>query len=245
LGLIFAKINKLAGAVLDIFYPRVCSGCGGGIEKESGMVCWQCRSMLEFVERPYCEKCGDPVEGKVMHQYECSFCCDNPPAFFMARSVFKYRGIARNLVHAFKYSNATYLASDLADYLAALWDTNCRNFCPDAVIGVPLYPRKERGRGYNQSFLLGKQLASRLGIEFDGTRLKRIVDTKTQTDLKASERRANVKGAFVVRDDGWTSGRFFILVDDVMTTGSTVRECASVLMKAGASGVVVLTVARG
>jgi len=215
------------------------------MEKQNGFLCWDCRSQVELIKKPYCEKCGDPVEGVVMHQYCCSSCCDDPPAFLLARSAFRYRGVAKKVIQAFKYYNMIGLTAELVDYLRALWEINCSGIAADAVVGVPLFPGKERRRGYNQSFLLGKGLASRLNIEFDATRLRRIKDTGTQTNLSAVERRRNVKDAFVVREDKWTDGRFFILVDDVMTTGATVRACSLALMRAGAKGVVVLTLARG
>jgi len=215
------------------------------MENESGSLCWACRSGIQLIEKPYCGKCGDPVYGVVMHDYVCSACCDHEPSFIKARSAFRYRGAGKQMIHAFKYGGMTGLANDLAEYLTAVWEIHSDGTSPDVVTGVPLYGRKERSRGYNQSFLLGKALASRLRLEFDGTRLERVRDTVTQTELKASERRENVKGAFAAREDGWTEGRFFILVDDVMTTGSTVRECSSVLMNAGARGVFVLTAARG
>jgi ComF family protein len=115
----------------------------------------------------------------------------------------------------------------------------------DAIAYVPLAARKERERTYNQSRLLAQELGHRLQVTVAHRTLRRVRYTATQTHLHAGERAANVRGAFMVRAPSWVEGRSLLLVDDVMTTGATLRECARALKGAGAYRVFVVTVARG
>ena len=180
----------------------------------------------------------------VVH-YRCSSCVDHPPAFARARSAFRYRGGVTHLVQALKYGQATYLGDDLAIGLEAAWKACEAVERPDLVTCVPLHRIRSRERGYNQAALLAQAFSRRIRCDVDPHRLLRRISTPTQTRLNAAARACNVKGAFMDRGDGWTRGRRIILVDDVMTTGATIRECARVLREAGAVTVWAITVARG
>lgn len=199
----------------------------------------------DFVTEPFCEICGDPIEGLVEHVFHCSFCRRRRPPFDLARSAVRYRGSMRELLQAFKYGAATHLSVDLTGMLGACVDAHYSGIDFDAVTFVPLYPRRERDRTYNQARLLARGLARRLGVSVGEGCLCRIRATATQTALSAAERRSNVSGAFLARNSDWLDGRCMLLVDDVMTTGATVAECARVLREAGAAAVYVVTVARG
>jgi ComF family protein len=236
---------SLAHALLDLVWPRVCEGCGQPMGAAPGHVCWDCRAGLPLIEHPYCSQCGDPVEGAISHDYRCAFCVDRAPAFVKARSAVRFRGVVPALLHRFKYGAATHLAPDLAGWLEACVGTEYPGEPFDAVAFVPLHPARERLRTYNQSALLAAGLGARLRLPVSAGCLRRVRPTDTQTHLSARQRAANVRGAFAVRNPAWVEGRRFLLVDDVMTTGVTVSECASVLKDAGAASVHVVTVARG
>ena len=139
----------------------------------------------------------------------------------------------------------THLAADLGSMLAACAAAHFADAGIDAVEGVPLHPRRKRERTYNQSALLAAEVARRLGVPVLEGGLARVKDTRSQTAMNSAERRANVRGAFAARDPSWIEGRRILLVDDVMTTGATVAECARVLDEAGAACVFVVSVARG
>jgi competence protein ComFC len=168
------------------------------------------------------------------------------PCFDWARSAVRYDGVAKACLRRFKYHAGLWLLEDLVDWLMALWKT-----CPadvrsaDFATCVPLYPRRERERGFNQSALLAGSLASRIGIPFQERLLWRLKPTSTQTRLTAAQRLHNVRGVFSVPWPRRAGGARIVLVDDVMTTGATVSECARTLKAAGAAAVMVLTVARG
>ena len=232
-------------AFLDLIYPRACLACDGQVLGKEGHVCWDCMSALDLISDPFCWLCGDPVEGKVERRYTCSSCTRQVPHFDGARSAVRYRDKLPALLQAFKYAQATSLSRDLADLLAGCVRAHFADVSFDAVLAVPLHPRKERSRSYNQSALLADDLSRLLHLSRAHDCIVRQRSTKTQTGLSARKRRNNVKGAFWVNKSEWVEGRRLLLVDDVMTTGATVGECSRVLKEAGVAGVWVVTVARG
>lgn len=232
-------------ALLDLVWPRVCEICGGAPGRMEGHLCWDCLRALPLIEAPYCQWCGDPVEGAITRDYVCSLCVDRPPAFDRARSVLRFRGGIKEMLHRFKYSNATHLAGDLAALLQVSVYHHYAREPFDAVCFVPLHPAKERARTYNQARLLAETLAKLMGLPLSGGCLFRVRETATQTRLNMRARAMNVAHAFEPDCPEWIDGRHFLLVDDVMTTGATVNAVSRELKKAGAARVCVVTVARG
>ncbi len=231
-------------AALDVVYPRSCAACGAETEEE-GFLCWNCISRIQYVSLPFCSICGDPVAGRVDRAYICYTCTDSTPHFAIARSAARYRDTVQELLRAFKYRGALWLRPDLTHILESCARNEVDWESVDVVTAVPLFWRRRLARGYNQAALLAGDLARRLGRPFEGRILRRVRSTDTQTHLTARERATNVEGAFQVRRPARIEQRRVLLVDDVMTTGATVNECARVLMKAGAGRVDVVTVARG
>ncbi len=232
-------------ALLDIIYPRACAGCGGPVGLEGDYLCWDCQANLPYVRTPFCARCGDPVAGQVDAVFECWACARARPHFDRARSVARYDGIMRELLRAFKYSGAVWLRRDLARLLAACAESELDLTAVDAVAPVPLFPARRRARGYNQAELLSGTLAGWLGRPHFPGALRRARETPTQTHLTAADRATNVRDAFVSRGGDRLAGLRLLLVDDVMTTGATVNECARALKAAGAAAVQVCTVGRG
>lgn len=230
--------------MLDLIYPRVCAGCRD-VMVQPGYLCWDCLCLSEKVTRPFCERCGDPVDGLVEGSYVCTWCLKNKPAFDSARSVFRYGGPAGNLVQELKYRGGVHMVNEMAEYMAGAVRSVFAPVRFDLVAGVPLYPRRQRERGYNQAGLIADAVGRKLGLESFNRGVRRIRDTVSQTELKASRRSSNVKGAFAVADEGWIFGKHILLVDDVMTTGATVGEVSRVIKQAGAASVRILTFARG
>lgn len=230
---------------LDLLYPRVCCACGASDPEGSTHLCWSCRERLLPVVRPYCEICGDPVSGRIDRSYVCALCHRSRPKFEKARSALRYEGPARDMLRALKFHGATWLADDLAAFLEACVQVDPDLAHVDALVAVPQYPAHRRRRGFNQAGLLARCLSKRIKRPLLRRGLVRVKQTSSQTNLTASQRADNVQGAFEHRWGRWLEGRRFLLVDDVMTTGATVRECAAVLRRGGASRVNVLTVARG
>jgi len=231
--------------LLDLVWPRTCEACGKPAGESSKYLCWDCLAALPVIEPPFCSRCGDPVEGHITRDYICSFCVDRTPAFDRAHSALRFKGPLKDVLHRFKYSNATHLDKDLATVLHACVRTHYSQERFDAITFVPLHPAKERARTYNQALLLANRLAGMMEVPLARGCLTRLRETGTQTHLNMRERAKNVSGAFEARCPEWIEGRSFLLVDDVMTTGATVNEISRVMKTAGASRVCVATVARG
>lgn len=208
-------------------------------------MCWECLAACAWITVPFCRLCGDPVSGAVTGEYACTLCLDRTPDFDRARSAVRYVDPVSTILQQFKYGHATWLSRDLGVMLEACMRAQYAAIHLDAILYVPLAARKERERTYNQSRLLAQELGHRMRVPVAHRALRRTRYTTTQTHLRASERMANVRDAFKVCTPDWVEGRSLLLVDDVMTTGATVRECARVLKGAGAYRVFVVTVARG
>ncbi len=155
-----------------------------------------------------------------------------------------YSGTLRDLVRELKYRKRRRVADRFAEMIGS--DPQAAELLADGgvLVPVPLHPRRCRERGFNQSELLASALARRSSLPIAPRALVRRRDTPTQTGLSAAQRRDNVRGAFAIRERAKVAGRIVVLVDDVLTTGATARECAAALLGAGARSVRVLTVAR-
>jgi len=239
------RLTDIADRVADWFYPRVCPGCGELCDRPGRHLCWSCFARLDLHTQAHCSVCGHPAEGRVAHAFVCGACTAAPPAFDRARSAGRFTGVLREQVHQFKYSNALWLKNDLADLLQGCLGAHFAPEAVDVVLPVPLHPARQRERSYNQAGMLARELAQRIDRRFDDRSLVRTRQTETQTHLDAAHRRSNILGAFEVRRPEWVAHRCVLLVDDVMTTGATLAECARVLKKAGARTVWAVTVARG
>lgn len=231
---------------LDLLYPRICPVCGKKSDRSFRYICWDCFSNLPFnsVDKPHCVRCGKVPDGAVERDFLCDVCHRSPPAFDLARTALPFRSSARELIHCLKYKGGIWLKNDLADILEGCAKAHYNTSEIDMILPVPLNPGKFRQRHYNQSELLARELARRLNSPFSSSIIERIRFTSTQTHLSIAGRRLNVKGAFSVTRPELVRARTILLIDDVMTTGATLGEIASVLKAAGAWRVWALALAR-
>ena len=230
--------------LLDAIYPRYCLACGSSQPTALPHLCWDCRQEITPIALPFCSRCGNPVPGQIFHEYVCFRCAAREElGLDRARSAVLFEGLVRELIHAFKYQGALWLLGDLTALLIAAYQAHFADVPIDRVTWVPLSPRRQRERGYNQAALLAKELARRVALPRALNLLRRERWTTTQTNLTAPQRISNVRGAFLVSRP--VVGQHILIVDDVMTTGATLQECARVLKGAGAAAVYCLTVARG
>ncbi len=237
-------MKRFTSALLDFFFPPLCHICRTFIPDAGELhICPICRETLTLVKSPLCTICGIPFAG-AGDDHICGRCLKYPPHFDSARAHLLHDGSARNMIHAFKYQYKTHLRRPLA--LLALEGLTgfIREHETDFIVPVPLHRSRLRSRGFNQAVLLGKLFSDRLSLPMQTNGLLRVRRTEPQIELSGEERRNNVKGAFAVSDPACIKGKRILLLDDVMTTGSTVDECAKELKKAGALSVIVITVAR-
>jgi ComF family protein len=203
------------------------------------------------LEEPYCQRCGDAYESED-GVFLCSNCGDRKFHFAFAFAPFRAEGPLLQLIHRFKYSRELHLSVPLARMIAmGAHEPRVGVFLEENpwVVPVPLHPRREREREYNQAAELGRAFAGQAGLDFAPVLARRRY-TVTQTRLGRKERMGNLRDAFSFQPPrrlraGWPGGRPVLLVDDVLTTGSTASACAKILKASGAPGVVVLTLARG
>ena len=230
-------LKELFLAGLDLVFPVKCVVCG---EIQPRYLCVECREQVKEIAEPICEICGGPCLDRV-----CSECRESPPLFAFARAVGDYEGVLRDAIHALKYNGKTPVAPELAE-LMTLHARSHPGLTEgvDLVMPAPIHLTRERVRGFSQSELLAAPLANALGIGGPRGALVRIRPTKPQVGLKGDERRRNVRNSFAVVQPEAVQGRTVLLVDDVLTTGSTANDAARALIEAGAKSVRVFTLAR-
>lgn len=239
--------DSLFKRAADLVWPRVCAveGCGRISDRPDRHLCSRCMAELPFHESGgACQCCGRLVMAEARHAFICEDCQRHPPPYACARSAVLYREPADALVNAFKSHKAIWLCADLTDLLEAAVRAKLPYADIDVIVPVPLFPAHERERGYNQSALLAEALGQRLNRRVDASSLAKIRETGMQKSLSGEERRKNLEGAFAVPDPRFIRGRTVLLVDDVMTSGSTLTHCTLPLLAAGAAQVWCATVAR-
>ena len=235
------KITSLLAKVVDILIPPICGICQCPVSKNATL-CPECFSKLNFITKPYCHICGRPFEFDIMGERVCAKCLMKRPLFLKARSAVQYDEASKKLLLPFKHADRL----DLVPLLVKLMRPTANDLMPetDIILAVPLHWLRLLKRKYNQSDELAYRLAKIYHKTYVPNVLKRQRATPSQGHLTAQERNRNVRGAFKVTHPNKIKGKRILLIDDVLTTGSTVNECTKVLLKAGAKSVDVLTIAR-
>lgn len=236
-------MRRLARSVLDLLLPPRCLACGA-IVAEPGALCPDCFSAVTFLGPPWCAMCGDPFELAMEEGAICAVCAAHPPPYDRARAVLKYDEGSRDLILRFKHADRTDCAPSFARWMARAGRDLVA--AADLVVPVPLHRLRLMKRRYNQAALLARYIAGSGGGRgrFMPDLLVRARKTPPQEGLGRQARRRNVKAAFAVTDPERVKGARVLVIDDVLTTGATVGECARTLRRAGAAAVDVLTIAR-
>ena len=230
-------------AIVSLLYPPVCTVCATVIGPGE-YLCRGCEEKTARIVRPFCARCSEPFEGAIIGQFTCANCSHRTIHFDAAVAAYRSRGIVREIIHDFKYGRQIYLRHLVSHWLcAALNDPRLRGHRFDVIVPVPLHPARKRERGFNQASLLAESLAVRVSIPSRYV-LERIRYTTTQTALDRTERMENLHNAFRLRKNANVRGLHVLLIDDVLTTGSTLNECARILKAAGAISVHAATAAR-
>lgn len=230
--------RELARAVLDVVAPPGCPACG---EPGEGL-CAGCRRLLERRDEPVCGRCGEPLAGPALR------CPDDHrwlAGLRAARAPFRYAGAGGTLVRRLKFERELGAGWFLARHMVAAIGPWVRRSARRAVVApVPMHAAKRRARGFDQAAWLADVVARELGLRLAPGALRRTRRTLPQGDPRVTSRERNVDGAFAVARPRRVRGRTVLLVDDTVTSGATVRECARVLRAAGAHAVAVVSAVR-
>ena len=224
--------------LLDWLYPPTCIACRTLIALNDPpprdmLLCRKCQTLFEPISSPICKNCGIPTEYDVER---CVSCFGKTFHFASNRAVFVYDDLMRDLLHDLKFRQK----KQIAESLGKLWAVHT-DIPPDVIlVPLPLHPKKQRERGFNQAEVLTRRLSQRLGIPIENT-LVRLLDTPPQSGLHPRMRIENVAGAFGIAPGVSVQGKSYIIIDDIYTTGASLNECAKVLKDAGAAEVNCMT----
>jgi len=238
-----AKTLEPLRSIASLFYPPNCGVCGAAISN-SEYLCSSCHDKAQRIVPPFCAKCSEPFAGAIEGEFTCANCAHRKLEFDAAVSAYRSRGVVRFVILQFKYNRQLHLRHPIAGWLAeAMMDARLRNRAFDLIVPVPLHPARLRERGFNQADLLARMLTQKIGGPVFAA-LERTRYTTTQTAFDRIDRMENLHNAFRLRKKVSVRELRVLLVDDILTTGSTLSECARVLREAGAGPVYAVTAAR-
>jgi len=228
-------LSRLWNDALDFIYPPQCIVCSAGEHApHTPHLCQLC--LGAFFDEP------------LLPPFDLAAQLSDKgvkPFFDESHAAWPFSEMVQKLVHAMKYDAKPSMARLLAKGMCERIELNNFISLSDVIVApVPMHPRRRRERGYNQSELLAEEMARTSGLPLNSRALHRARDTVQQALLSAEERHSNVKGAFVISPPDFFKNKNVLLIDDVLTTGSTVNACAEALKAAGAARVLVLAVAR-
>lgn len=231
-------LSRSLDFILDLLFPKFCFGC----KKEGLYICQDCARQIQINHYSFCPTC----KNKTSHLQKCSF-HKTYAKFFL--SPFSYdNAMIKNLIHSFKYEFVKSIGPELARFMIqSLEKSNLSDHKPAnelIIIPVPLHKKRLAWRGFNQSEILAREISKNLGVRLS-LDLKRGKHTKPQIEMAdIKERAENIKGAFICEGSKRIKGKTAILIDDMITTGATIEECARILKKSGVKEVWALTVAK-
>ncbi len=237
------KVTEPLRGLVSLFYPANCELCGEAVARDE-YLCAVCEDRAPRITSPFCAKCSEPFSGAIDQEFTCTNCAHRALDFDAAVSAYRSRGIVRVVLLRFKYGGDLHMRHPIGRWLLeALNDSRLRDRTFDVIVPVPLHPARLRERGFNQAQLLGKIMSAKINVPVLPA-LERIRYTTTQTAFDRLDRMENLRNAFRLRKKIGVRDSRVLLVDDILTTGSTLSECARVLRTAGARSVHAITAAR-
>jgi ComF family protein len=243
----FSRLRLGAGkawrSALALLYPPTCIACQAATG-EAHALCAACWSSIRFIERPYCERLGTPFAVDLGQPLLSPAAIADPPVFHRARAVAEYSGAASLLVHRLKYNDRLELARALGGMMTRAGAELLAG--ADVIVPVPLHRWRLWRRRFNQAMALAGTVSAESGVPCDPSLLARVKSTRRQVGLTKAQRQENLQGAFRVPVEATArlKGKRVLLVDDVLTTGSTANAASRALLRGGAASVDILAFAR-
>lgn len=235
---VLRPLQGLGRQLLDFALPPRCAGCGD-VSQEAGAFCTACWSGLEWLGNAGCQRCGLPLAGTEAET--CARCLADPPKLDRIRAAVAYDDIPRSVALRLKYGRKVALAQTMARYMAPLGSERHE---AGLLVPVPLHRWRLWHRGFNQSALVARELARLWGFDVENRALRRVKRTRPLKGMNHVQRRKAVAGAFTASGHVDLKGKSVILIDDVLTSGSTAEACARALRRAGAERVELICWAR-
>ncbi len=248
------SINEVKSFILDFLFPKYCVNCNREISQTDSWVCLSCAQKIVPVVSQVCPACGRLTENG---RY-CPKCSKDKSLIGVMAAAYFDEGPIREMIHNFKYNGVLELGDRLAEMMVDSLNNELRSMnhgenkihnslfmLHDSILTfVPMHWQRKAKRGYNQAEVLARIIGQKLNIEVCEL-LTKPKKTKRQAELSGNSRRKNLQGTFILNADCCVKNREIIIVDDVVTTGSTLNECAAVLKKAGAKKIWGLVISRG
>ncbi|MCF8267604.1 MAG: ComF family protein [Ignavibacteriales bacterium] len=232
LSFVVEKISGFGYSFFDFFFPGKCLCCGNYYSYKELPVCTSCLNGLIRTD----ESCLADIKSRTFYRKS------SPDGLFSAY-LFEKDTHIQTLLHKIKYSGYFRAGTTIGRHIGSEFGRLIAQFNADEIIPVPLHRLKYSERGYNQSYHIAVGLSRIIGVPVNKRGIKRIIHTKSQTGMTAKERVQNVKGAFTLSKNYNPEGKTIILLDDVITTGSTINECSRILKENGAAKVFAVSVA--
>jgi len=228
-------INKIKNFILDVLFPRICVNCNKFIKY--GVACDKCMEQIKIYNSCACAYCGKrlPTAKKTCHSKEP----------YILAAVADYNDVLREIIHALKYKKITDAAEPLAEIAVKFIKSSSLPLKNRILVPVPLHKKRERERGFNQAELIAAKISSAINLPINLKLLERAKNTEPQFQIKTKEEKAtNISGCFNAAHPDKIKGKQIILIDDITTSGATLREAALTLKKEGAKNIIALVIAR-
>jgi len=230
-------LNNYIKALGTVFFPHLCFHCETKIR--DGVLCGECLDKIEYIKPPFCIKCARALKSLISI---CVACRKKQTFYERLISIASYKAPLSNLIHLFKYKHCTFLKDFFAQLINECLKERGIESSFDHITAVPSHRQRLRERGYNQAYLLAKELANFLEIPLKDDIIICKKSKAPQVTLAKEMRRDNVRGIFQAQ--GNIRGKRILLVDDIFTTGATVNECSKALKENNARSITVLTLAK-
>ncbi|MBN1794552.1 MAG: ComF family protein [Candidatus Omnitrophica bacterium] len=231
---------------LDLLYPPRCGACNRLLT--SGMpnqICPRCMQAIQLIYPPFCKKCGVPIPNNIKYKELCGRCKKGGHSFDRIWSCTVYEGVMARIIRQYKYHKKRLLSHDLVQLMIRFAEMHIPMKDVDVVLAVPLHRKKEYARTFNQAEYIARPFAQYFNKIYCRDVLRKVRYTESQSMLTKSERTRNVTASFRLYNRHNVAQRHILLVDDVLTTGATINECAKILIAGGAKKVSAFVVSRG
>ncbi len=233
-------------SLINLFYPLKCQICKTKLYPENiWHICRNCMHKIRINLPPHCKRCGRTISFNLSNKQICNECNNSEFYFDRAWVVCEYKDVIKECIHLFKYNKKIRLLNLLSKLMHNFIESFINIDKIDIITAVPVHKSKLRAREFNQSQLIAESIAKRFNKPIIKENLNKIKSTPAQVQLNRNKRLSNLKDAFKVKDISTYKNKTVLLIDDVLTTGSTINECAKVLKEAQANKVYALVLARG